>query len=208
MTNQPAPGSPEGAYLSDAQVAALLQPLDPRRVHQVDGMSHLQGWDVRAQLNRVFGFGRWSTTLDALDLLYDVTTEGQRPRASVAYRATVTLTIYSPGGQPVASYTEAGAGGMSAAATMRHDAHDNAIKTAQTSALKRCAANLGTRFGLSLYDNGATHDVVARTLVLGEAKPQPSSAATVTLGEPRPAFPEPGDSVPTNHTTQGGTTDE
>ena len=101
--------------------------------------------------------------------------------ARVAYRATVTLTVYSPGGIPIATYTEAGAGGMTASAGMRHDAHDNAIKTAQTSALKRCAVNLGTRFGLSLYDNGATHDVVARTLVLGH--PQPASTDPTTTEE-------------------------
>lgn len=39
-----------------------------------------------------------------------------------------------------------------------------AIKTAESDALKRAAINLGTQFGLSLYDNGSMKDVVGKTL--------------------------------------------
>ena len=46
--------------------------------------------------------------------------------------------------------------------------HDNAVKTAASDALKRCAINLGTQFGLSLYDDGRTTDVVKGTLVMPE----------------------------------------
>jgi hypothetical protein len=40
-----------------------------------------------------------------------------------------------------------------------------AIKTAESDALKRAAINLGTQFGLSLYNNGSLQDVVVRTLI-------------------------------------------
>ena len=37
---------------------------------------------------------------------------------------------------------------------------DFAVKTAESDALKRCAINLGTQFGLGLYNNGGLGDVV------------------------------------------------
>jgi hypothetical protein len=39
-----------------------------------------------------------------------------------------------------------------------------AIKTAESDALKRAAINLGTQFGLSLYNNGSLRDVIVKTL--------------------------------------------
>ena len=47
----------------------------------------------------------------------------------------------------------------------RGDAHDNAVKTAESQALKRMAINMGTQFGLSLYRDGQIEDVVRLTLV-------------------------------------------
>ena len=53
---------------------------------------------------------------------------------------------------------------------MRGEAHDMAIKTAESDALKRAAINLGTQFGLSLYDEGSMKDVVGMTLAREEKK--------------------------------------
>jgi hypothetical protein len=53
-----------------------------------------------------------------------------------------------------ASYTEWAAG--DATNPTLADAHDQAIKTAESQAFKRCAVNLGDQFGLSLYKNGST----------------------------------------------------
>ena len=44
----------------------------------------------------------------------------------------------------------------------RGDAHDMAIKTAETQALKRAAINLGDQFGLSLYKKGSTGPLVRK----------------------------------------------
>lgn len=46
--------------------------------------------------------------------------------------------------------------------------------TAESDALKRCAINLGTQFGLSLYDNGATQDVVQMVLAPEQQWPRPA----------------------------------
>ena len=61
-----------------------------------------------------------------------------------------------------ATYTEAAVG--SAMLPQRGEAHDMAVKTAESDALKRAAINLGDQFGLSLYKNGQTAPVVLETL--------------------------------------------
>lgn len=45
---------------------------------------------------------------------------------------------------------------------------DFAAKTASSDAFKRCVMNLGTQFGLSLYDNGKLGDVVQRVMAPGQ----------------------------------------
>jgi hypothetical protein len=64
-----------------------------------------------------------------------------------------------------------------------------AVKTAESDALKRCAVNLGTQFGLSLYQNGATVDVVQRTLDI-EEEATPHGVATSLKDAVAEAAPE------------------
>lgn len=45
---------------------------------------------------------------------------------------------------------------------------DFAVKTAESDAFKRCVINLGTQFGLSLYDNGSLGDVVGVVIAPGQ----------------------------------------
>lgn len=45
--------------------------------------------------------------------------------------------------------------------------------TAESDALKRCAINLGTQFGLSLYNDGKTEDVIRVVLAPGQEWPRP-----------------------------------
>jgi recombination DNA repair RAD52 pathway protein len=77
-----------------------------------------------------------------------------REQWRVGVICTVKLTIHQTG----AVYSE------SAAASQSNpdygEALDFAVKTAESDALKRCATNLGSTFGLSLYNNGTTQDVV------------------------------------------------
>jgi hypothetical protein len=76
-----------------------------------------------------------------------------------------TLTIHDLG----CRYTEAAVG--SASLPRRGEAHDMAIKTAESDGLKRAAINLGTQFGLSLYNDGTLKDVVGATLDRGQPAP-------------------------------------
>jgi recombination DNA repair RAD52 pathway protein len=162
------------------QQAQLLRPLNKSRVAVLDGNSHLAAWDVRAHLIRVFGFGQWSADLIDLHMLYDQETQTRAGKEArkIAYRATVRLLIHATG----ATYTEA-AVGESIMPTFKHgDAHDMAIKTAESQAFKRCAINLGTQFGLSLYDAGTLNDVVKG--VLGANSPVQEPDRPVTPDDP------------------------
>ena len=159
-------------YLSAAQVEQLLKPIHPSRVSQRDGLSHLEAYDVRAHLNRIFGFGRWSADLIDLTALYETVEERSKDGrtwqvVSVGYRATMRLTVCAPDGTVLATYTEAAAGSATNfPINKRSDAADFAIKTAESQALKRCVTNLGDQFGLSLYQKGSRDALVKRTLVV------------------------------------------
>jgi recombination DNA repair RAD52 pathway protein len=153
-------------YLLPVQQEQLLKPINPARVHKDGrGFSHLEAWDIRAHLNRVFGFGRWSANVVDLQLVFEETGKSEG-RWNVCYRAMVTLRVDSPEGWLLATYTEAAAGDATNYPS-RAEAHDQAIKTAESQALKRAAVNLGDQFGLSLYRDGSTQAVVGKTLLEG-----------------------------------------
>lgn len=148
--------------LTDKQIEQLLKPVAAHRVKQVDGMAHLEAWDVRRYLIRIFGFGQWSAEVEDCQLVYEqeTMTKGGKPAYRVGYRATVCLAIHATG----AHYTEAAFGESIMPDFKRGACHDMAIKTAESQALKRCAVNLGDQFGLGLYNGGKTDAVVGGTL--------------------------------------------
>lgn len=148
--------------LNDAQYQQLLKPLNEARVakRQQAGrnLSYLEAWDVRAHLNRIFGFLNWSAEVLTADLAFEE--KNEKGQWNVGYKVVLQLTV---GRYPTtASYTEAAVG--SASLPQRGEAHDMAIKSGESDALKRAAMNLGTQFGLSLYANGSLRDVIGKTL--------------------------------------------
>lgn len=166
-----------------AQTVQLLAPIRPERVLK-DGKnnSHVAAHDVIAHLNRVFGFGNWATELLYCEPIFEQvrpssqsgTTQGQNPidraeapqlwRYDCAYRAVVRLTIFDKDHNLVTSYDDASTG--DAQNQTRADAHDLAMKSAISLALKRCAKNLGDQFGLSLYNRGQMDALVRGTHVM------------------------------------------
>jgi len=152
------------------QTDQLLKGINPSRVGKDGkGFAHLESWDVRAHLIRIFGFAQWSAELIEMEPIFETSIEKDgKTRWTVAYRATMRLTIFT-GGMEDAVYTEA-AVGDSQNNPSRADAHDMAIKTAESQAFKRCAINLGDQFGLSLYNNGGTGSVVRAVLDAEESR--------------------------------------
>jgi hypothetical protein len=146
--------------LTNEQYEVLLKDLSAGRVAKRKQagieLSYLEAWDVRAHLIRIFGFGGWSSVVESAELAFEENVNG---KWSVGYKVMLRLTIHDLG----CFYTEAAVG--SSMQGSRGEAHDMAIKTAESDALKRAAVNLGTQFGLSLYDNGSRKDVVGHSLV-------------------------------------------
>lgn len=149
--------------VSPLQYERLMQPLNQSRVAKRDGMSYLEAWDVRAHLIRCFGFGGFSVTADEAECVSQREVpqkkDPNKTNFEVAWKVRVTLVIP----QLDAMYTEYAIGSSSQPSLP--EAHDMAIKTAESDGLKRAAINLGTQFGLSLYNNGRTSDVVIGTLI-------------------------------------------
>lgn len=151
------------SYLTTEQVEWLLRNINPKRVGKDGkGHSHVEAWEIRAHLNRVFGFARWSEEVVSQDLVFEE--QNAQGKWTVCYRSVVRLTVNAPDGTVLATYTE-GATGDAKNYPSRADGHDMAVKTSESQAFKRAAVNLGTAFGLSLYQNGSLNDIVLTTLV-------------------------------------------
>lgn len=142
---------------SDAQVEQLLKGLHPSRVkNDPKGFSYLEQHDVRAHMNRIFGFGNWGQEVTRLELIFEEPTkvidnqtkEPKPNRWDVCYKAAVKLAVRGAG-NAICAYEDAATG--SAQNQTRSEAHDLALKSAISTALKRAATSLGDQFGLSLY---------------------------------------------------------
>lgn len=163
---------------SDEQIDQLLKGVHPSRVKQDPSkMSYIEQHDVRAHLNRIFGFGNWDQQVTRLDLVFEESTRikdkqtGQpKPdRWDVCYSASVKLSVRGSTFEhdnEECSYEDAATG--FAQNQTRGEAHDLALKSAVSTALKRGAICLGDQFGLSLY--AGTTDPIVRG-VLGWPKP-------------------------------------
>lgn len=151
---------------SDEQIKELLKPIDPARVGKDGkGFSHVEAWDVRKRMNQIFGFGKWSSAVEDMVLVSEeeTVTRAGKPAWYVVYRAKCSVRVGDTF-PDACEYVEWAAG--DAMNPVRGDAHDQAIKTAESQAFKRACVNLGDQFGLSLYKNGSTAatvgDVVGR----------------------------------------------
>lgn len=164
------------------QLSALMAPLNPDRVQgRKQGgrtLSYLEAWDVKASLIRLFGFGGFSATVSEQHILNQEVMQkraqgggyeqvqfypnGDPVPGSFNYRVTATVKVTLTIPALNAEYSEYAA--ASQTGPDYGEVADFAIKTAESDALKRAAIYLGTQFGLSLYDNGSTRDVV-RTLL-------------------------------------------
>lgn len=146
--------------LNARQHEILLKGINPSRIAKRQGgggksLSYLEAWDVKAHLIRIFGFLNWSSEVLESTLAFEEKTD---KGWNVGYKVTLRLSFPDN----YTSYTESAVG--SASLPSRGEAHDMAIKTAESDALKRAAINLGDQFGLSLYNNGSTAPVVGTVL--------------------------------------------
>ena len=147
--------------LSALQLERLHADLHPARVAKRDQggrqLSYLEAYDIRATLTRIFGYGNWSGETIETRVMHEsqyTPPNSDRLLWRIGVMCTFRLTIHQTG----AVYTESAAASQSG--PDYGEVADFAIKTAESDALKRAATNLGSTFGLSLYSNGQTQDVV------------------------------------------------
>jgi recombination DNA repair RAD52 pathway protein len=176
-------------YLSDEQITLLLKPIHPARVLNLRGQSYVEGYDIRAELNRVFGFGRWSEEILEQTLVAETETKTSagKPAWNVIYRTRVRLSLYVPGGQYLAFYDGSHVGENTQPS--RGEAHGVALTASETYALRRAAINLGDQFGLSLYNKGSVEALVRWTLVRPEQVPADTDDVPVVQAEASAEIP-------------------
>jgi DNA repair and recombination protein RAD52 len=138
---------------SQQQLDALKAPLSSAvvktRSQAGRELSYIEGWHAIAEANRIFGFDCWSRSLEALDRLTEPAQDA-KGNWRVAYRATVRIVITADKNDWIV--TRDGTGYGSGIARDLGDAHESAIKEAETDAMKRALMTFGTPFGLALYD--------------------------------------------------------
>jgi recombination DNA repair RAD52 pathway protein len=170
----------EHTPLTREQLYYLGEDLSPLLVSQRKQggatLSYMEAWQIKATLIRVFGYGGFSADVveskvlrmqqdvPAFDWVGPSGNRTKKPKVdengqpvfnwSVTAQSTVRLTIHQTG----ATYTETAA--ASQVGPDVGEVTDFAIKTSESDALKRAAIYLGTQFGLSLYNNGGTSDVI------------------------------------------------
>ena len=138
---------------SAKQLQALQRNLDRRhvRTRAANGreLSYIEGWYAISEANRIFGFDGWSReTLESRCVL------GRENRGSflAVYVARVRITVHADGAIVIREGHGTGEGRGSSAG----EAHDLALKAAETDGTKRALATFGKPFGLALYRNGKT----------------------------------------------------
>jgi len=146
---QPSGFSPE-------QLAALSAPLDRANVRQREQgrsrVSYLEGWQVIAEANRIFGFDGWQRQTIAVRCVAQAERligRDQKPGWGVTYTARVRVTVTAGGLPPL---IREGSGAGHGIDVDLGQAHESALKEAETDAMKRALMTFGNPFGLALYD--------------------------------------------------------
>ena len=154
---------------SPTQLKKLTSKLDWRHVQsrmleerQID---YIEGWFAVSEANSIFGFSGWDRHTQLIERIFE------RARGEVThctYLARVCIQVRAGGGV----VWREGTGTGSAASRNPAEAHDRAIKAAETDATKRALSTFGNRFGLCLYDRerrgveGAPHSLGAKDFKL------------------------------------------
>ena len=135
--------------LSEAQVKALKGRLKAAHVRTrvEDGfeLSYIEGWFTIAEANRIFGFDGWSRETTHVNCVWEGSFGG---RPACNYIAKVRVSVHME--DHIIFREGSGFGGGSGETP--GEAHEMALKEAETDAMKRALVTFGNRFGLALYD--------------------------------------------------------
>jgi len=135
---------------TDTQITSLKAKLSRSRVAQRKqgngNVSYVEGWHCIAEANRIFGFDAWDReTVDLRQLGEPRIVDG---KSRVAYSARVRISVRANG----VTVAREGSGFGSGIDRDLGQAHESALKEAETDAMKRALMTFGNPFGLALYD--------------------------------------------------------
>lgn len=162
MIGSPATTPREGLWsgLSREQEAELNALLDPQYVstRKQGGttLSYVQGHHAIREANRIFGHAGWQTMTDCkLVVERDWKSKEGRDGWLVCYSAHTTVRVQCVDG----TWVEKDGWGYGEGIDYSNpgQAHESAVKEAETDALKRALVKFGDPFGLALYDKQQEH---------------------------------------------------
>ena len=134
---------------TEAQMKSLDAKLDARHVKtrrvQDTTLAYVEGWHVIAEANRIFGYDAWDRHTLSTRCVWS---DSANHHYAAAYTAKVRIAVRAG----AITITREGCGSGNAKASTPGEAHELALKTAETDATKRALATFGNPFGLALYD--------------------------------------------------------
>ena len=134
---------------TEAQVKSLDAKLDSKHVKtrkvQNAILNYVEGWHVIAEANRIFGYDAWDRQTISTRCVWSGT---MSRHYAAAYTAKVRISVRAG----AITITREGCGSGEAKALPAGEAHEIALKAAETDATKRALATFGNPFGLALYD--------------------------------------------------------
>lgn len=151
------------------QNAALSAPLDRSVVAEREQggkkLSYIEAWHAIAEANRIFGFDGWNReTVELRQLSVPREVNG---KMRVGYSAKVRITVMTPTGSLI---VREGCGFGSGIDRDEDQAHESALKEAESDAMKRALMTFGNPFGLALYDKTQANVAVVEPAAVTAAR--------------------------------------
>jgi len=146
--------------LTDEQCQQLDAKLSPDVVKQRQQgnfkASYVEGHYVIRKANEIFGFDGWTRQTLSMECIHNDVYKGKKGDGwLVAYIAHVQITLYLPDTEP--RVTTGYGYGEGIDYSNPGQAHESAVKEAETDAMKRALIKYGDQFGLALYDKDKQH---------------------------------------------------
>lgn len=153
---------------TEEQNGLLSAPLDRSHVKERPQggtrVSFIEGWHAIGEANRIFGFDGWTRQTIEMTCVH----EGEHPTKPGMFKVTYIGRVRIAVGLGDELIFRDGSGAGHGFGKDIGEAHESAIKEAETDAMKRALMTFGNPFGLALYDKAQANV---------EEKPDPAAAA-------------------------------
>jgi DNA repair and recombination protein RAD52 len=143
---------------TEAQITLLAAPLNAKNVKSRDQsgrtLSYIEGWWAIREANRIFGFDGWARETIDLRMVSEKGRQiGKPPNTSLGWGVTYIARVRITVGTVI---IREGCGTGHGIDRDLGQAHESALKEAETDAMKRALMTFGNSFGLALYDKEQT----------------------------------------------------